>query len=93
MKVKHKAATYLNHLRKRGANVVLKTAPWSVDQIEETLNRGPHKSAKEYAEFLREELLDFVKKGFWTILPYRLVKKFKKLLRLLRISPMGVVPQ
>jgi hypothetical protein len=29
--LKHKAAHYLNHLKKRGAHVVLKTAPWSVE--------------------------------------------------------------
>jgi hypothetical protein len=57
------------------------------------MDQGPHGSAHKYVEFLREELLDFVKKGFWTILPYRLLKKHRKLLSSLRISPMGVVPQ
>jgi hypothetical protein len=45
--------------------------------------------------FLQEELLDFVQKGFWLVLPCRLLmKKYKRLLLLrnLRISPMGVVP-
>jgi hypothetical protein len=91
--IKHKAARYLHHLKKRGANVVLQTPPWSLDRLEETIKRGPHKSSEEHAEFLREELLDFVQKGFWTILPWRLVKKYKRMLRILRISPMGVVPQ
>ena len=91
--LKHKAARYLQHLKKRGANVVLKTPPWSVERLEETIKRGPHKSSDEHAEFLREELLDFVEKGFWTILPWRLVKKYKRMLKILRISPMGVVPQ
>ena len=92
-KIKHKAARYLHHLEKRGANVVLKTPPWSLERLEETIKRGPHKSSEEHAEFLREELLDFVQKGFWSILPWRLVKKYKRMLRILRISPMGVVPQ
>jgi hypothetical protein len=91
--IKHKAARYLHHLEKRGANVVLKTPPWSLERLEETIKRGPHKSSEEHAAFLREELLDFVQKGFWTILPWRLVKKYKRMLRILRISPMGVVPQ
>ena len=92
-KIKHKAARYLHHLEKRGANVVFKTPPWSLERLEETIKRGPHKSSEEHAEFLREELLDFVQKGFWSILPLRLVKKYKRMLRILRISPMGVVPQ
>jgi hypothetical protein len=57
------------------------------------MKRGPHKSSNEHAKFLREELLDFVQKGFWMILPYRLLKKYKKVIKNLRISPMGVVPQ
>jgi hypothetical protein len=92
-KLKHKSARYLQHLKKRGANVVLTTPPWSVERLEATIKRGAHKSSEEHAEFLREELLDFVQKGFWTILPWRLVKKYKRLMKILRISPMGVVPQ
>jgi hypothetical protein len=92
-KIPHKSARYLDHLHKRGANVVLQTPPWNLERLEATLKQGPHKSSEQHAAFLREELLDFVQKGFWTILPWRLVKKYKRLLRLLRISPMGVVPQ
>jgi hypothetical protein len=54
---------------------------------------GPHKSAVEHMEFLWEELLDFVQKGFWMILPLTLLKKYPQLYKNLRISPMGVVPQ
>jgi hypothetical protein len=71
----------------------LRTSPWTEQQREETLKRGPHKSSNEHADFLREELLDFVQKGFWMVLPYRLLKKYKHLITNLCISPMGVVPQ
>jgi hypothetical protein len=91
--INHKAGRYLDHLKRRGANVALQTPPWSLERLEETIKRGPHKSSEEHAEFLREELLDFVQKGFWTILPWRLVKKYKRMLRILRISPRGVAPQ
>jgi hypothetical protein len=47
--------------------------------------------ASRYPDFLCEELLDFVKKGFWMVLPYPLIKKHKHLIRNLRISPMGAV--
>jgi hypothetical protein len=73
----HKAARLLDHLRTRGANVKLSTPPWSEERRAETLKRGPHKSANEHAKFLREELLDFVKKGFWLVLPYHLLKKYE----------------
>ena len=69
-KVKHKASRCLQHIKERGAsNMVLKTPPWNLKGLEETIQRGPHKSSEEHAEFLREVLLDFVQKGFWTILP------------------------
>jgi hypothetical protein len=61
--VNHKAGRYLDHLKKRGANVVLQTPPWSLERLEETIKRGPHKSSEEHAEFLREELLFFVQWG------------------------------
>jgi hypothetical protein len=34
-------------------------------------------------------MLEFAQKGFWVVLPYKLVKDFEKL----RLSPLGVVPQ
>jgi hypothetical protein len=92
-RLRHKAARLLNHLKERGASVTLSTPPWTDQQREGTLRRGPHKSADEFADFLREELLDFVKKGFWMVLPYRLLQRHKRLISNLRISPMGVVPQ
>jgi hypothetical protein len=88
--IRHKSAHCLRHLKKCGANVVLQTPPWSVEQLEETIKQGPHKSSKEHAEFLRKESLHLAQKGFWTVLPWRLVKKHK---RMLRISPVSVVPQ
>jgi hypothetical protein len=70
------------------------TAPWTAEQLAATIARGPHKSAIEYAEFLGEELREFVLKVPWIVLPYHVVQNLpKKVGRQLRISPMGVVPQ
>jgi hypothetical protein len=91
--LRHKAARLLNHLKERGASVIFSTPPWTGQQRTDTMRRGSHKSAVEYADFLREELLDFVKKGFWMVLPYRLLKKHKRLIQNLHVSLMGVVPQ
>jgi hypothetical protein len=74
--------------------VTLSTPPWTDQQRDDTLGRGPHKSPVEFADFLcEEELLDFFKKGFRMVLPYGLLQKHKHLIGNLRISPMGVVPQ
>jgi hypothetical protein len=51
--------------------------------------RGPHKSAYEFQEFLRGEMLDFVRKAFWMVLPYDRVKQIEDLVKrlLLQIGP------
>ena len=51
---------------------------------------GSHASATQYYDFLRTEMADMARLGYWTVLPYRLVRL---LLRRLRLSPAGVVPQ
>ena len=85
----HKAARLLEHLRKRGAAVLTKTAPWSPEQCDEAMRRGPHKSAYDETEFVCTEILDFCRQGYWAVLPYHLVRHWMGL----RISPLGVVPQ
>jgi hypothetical protein len=90
----HPARNQLRHLRRRGARAVMSTAPWTDERLATTMARGPHKSAFDFAEFLGEELTEFVLKGQWIVLPYEVVKKLpRKLTRQLRVSPMGVVPQ
>ena len=85
----HPAAPLLDRMRRNGVPVVLKSAPWSPSMKQARFARGPHKSARDYAEFLATEFLDFCKKGYWMLLPYELVKDLPEL----RISPLGVVPQ
>jgi hypothetical protein len=63
--LRHKAARLLNHLKERDASVIFSTPPWTHQQRTKTMRQGPHKSAVKYVNFLQEELLDFVKKGFW----------------------------
>jgi len=57
--------------------------------LDECLTRGPHASAQNHVDFVRDELSDFLEKGFWTVLPYRLIRHLPNL----RLSPLGVVPQ
>jgi hypothetical protein len=85
----HPAAHLLGHLEARGAPVVMKTGPWSAAQKASALRRGPHKSALEHVDFLRQELVDMIHKGQWTLLPAAQVLHMTNL----RLSPLGVVPQ
>lgn len=48
-----------------------------MNPIDKTLKKGPHKSAEEYAQFLRKELLDFVKKRFCLDYPAMVQKLLK----------------
>jgi hypothetical protein len=57
------------------------------------MKRGRHKSALKFAKFLQEELVYFIQKGQWVVLPYRLLMNNPTLQLHLRINPMGVVPQ
>ena len=77
-------------MSQEGVPAVLKTAPWTPSTLQERVERGSHKSCQDHLTFLREELQEFMQDGYWTVLPYRIVKK---ILRKLRVSPMGVVPQ
>jgi hypothetical protein len=53
-------------------------------------SRGPHRSAAvDYADFLLADLHDYVRMGFWTVLPYHTVRSLAPL----RLAPAGVVPQ
>lgn len=92
--LRHPARSHLRHLRRRGARVPMATAPWSEERITATLARGPHQSAHDHADFLGEELVEFILKGQWIVLPYSVVRSLpRRVQRQLRISPMGVVPQ
>ena len=85
----HPASPLLRHYAKCGVPAVLSTSPWEREQLEMRLERGSHQSCKGHRGFIREEMLSFVKQGYWMILPYRLVKHLKQL----RLAPLGVVPQ
>ena len=85
----HPAAPLLVEMRDDGVAVNLKGPDWTTGELQERLERGPHKSATEYAEFVRDEMADFVKKGYWVVLPFDKVKDLPNL----RLSPLGAVPQ
>ena len=85
----HPAAHLLNHMRKNGVPIKMTTSPWSLEQRQQAMSRGPHKSSYEYQDFLESEMADMVEKGQWMVLPFHEVQHLPNL----RISPIGVVPQ
>lgn len=87
--MQHPAKHLLQHLGRRGAPVILTTPPWTSTRKDAAMARGPHASAHQFQDFLRDELADMVDKGTWLVLPYSSLRH----LRTLRISPMGVIPQ
>jgi len=92
----HQAHGLLKVLAMTGVPAVLHTKPWSEARIESTLKCGPHQSCKEHLDFLCEELLHFVPKGFWVLPPYQTFKEKMKsqgVLKKLQLAPLGVVPQ
>jgi hypothetical protein len=87
--LRHKAARLLDHLRQRGAGVLLSTKPWSRERQQQAVIRGPHPSSQSEREFVHQEIYDFCRQGYWIVLPYSVVSEWPHL----RISPLGVVPQ
>jgi hypothetical protein len=87
--IPHPSAHLLNRFRVGGAPVACSGTPWSFAQKAAALTRGPHQSALQHIPFLRQEFVDMIRKGQWTLLPARLVINDLQL----RLSPLGVVPQ
>jgi hypothetical protein len=87
--ISHPARHLVSRLGKSGFPVTLTTPPWTLQQRDDAIQRGPHPSSHTYVDFLREELADMVERATWLVLPYSRVRE----LRDLRLSPMGVVPQ
>ena len=53
--------------------------PWTTEQKDRCLKRGCHPSATEHAEFLRDEMAEFIENRFWAVLPYDLVRDLEDL--------------
>ena len=86
----HPAAPMLHRLHRHGAPVVTTTPPWSLKRRDAAMARGSHASTRQYYEFLCTEMADMARLGYWTVIPYRLICR---LLKRLRLSPAGVIPQ
>jgi hypothetical protein len=89
-RLSHPAAHFLHRLSKHGVPALCSTPPWTVPQQDAAVRRGPHPSAAhQYASFLLEDMWDYLRMGYWLVLPYSAVRGHPSL----RIAPAGVVPQ
>lgn len=87
--IPHPAAELLGRYQREGVPVEVELPPDSLQLRQERVSRGPHTSAKEAIDFVRDEMADFAIKGYWVILPYEVVKDLPNL----HLSPLGSVPQ
>jgi hypothetical protein len=85
----HHASVILQRLRRTGAPALQSTRPWTLDQLDAAVARGPHQSTHVHSHFLRDEFVEMVEAGQWIVLPYQSVRHLPHL----RLSPTGVVPQ
>jgi hypothetical protein len=86
----HPAASYLHQLARSGVPAPLSSTPWSLMQRDHAYLRGLHPSAAlQHTAFLIEDMYDYVKMGYWTVLPFESVRHMPHL----KLAPAGVVPQ
>lgn len=86
----HKAAGYLDRLRRNGVPVVSKGRPWTYKERDQAVAQGSHASATiTFKDFLLSEMIDMVRRNYWIVLPYKEVRHLPHL----KVAPAGVVPQ
>ena len=84
--VDHPAVDLLKTWRDQGVPAMTSSPPWSKDQLDACIQRGCHRSATEHADFLREEMSEFIENKFWVVLPYELARELPSL----QLSPSAV---
>jgi len=72
--VDHPVIPMLRKWRDHGVPVNTTSEAWTANKLDSYVKRGCHRSATEHSEFLREEMSEFIKNKFWTVLPYDKVK-------------------
>jgi hypothetical protein len=60
--IAHPSYSLLKHLSTKGAPAIMSTPPWELKQLDKQMKQGSHKSCDDNHDFLRTEILDFVKK-------------------------------
>ena len=84
--IPHAAAQHLSDLREHGVPARTLGEPWTQAHLNACMARGCHKSATEHKAFIQDEMCDNIKKGFWVVLPYELIRHLPNL----HLSPLGI---
>ena len=84
--INHPASKLLQLWMTEGVPIHTSDEPWSPELKDARFLHGCHRSASQHAEFLRDELAEFIESGFWVVLPYELVKHLPEL----QLSPCSV---
>lgn len=84
--IKHPAATFLEDPCLNGVPVKTTDPEWTPAERLNKFHYGAHATAEMNKAFIREEMAKFMECGFWTALPYELVKDLPNL----HISPLGM---
>ncbi len=88
--IDHPAGPFLQRLSNSGVPAPSSATPWTLQQKDDVFARGPRVSANRlFRNFLHADMLDYVRKGFWVVLPYSVVRHLPHL----KLAPSGVVPQ
>ena len=88
-KLSHPASDFLFRIRRTGVPVLQSSLPWTLEQRDAAVARGPHQSAKAHSSFLRDEVCSMAEAGQWLVLPYSCVRNLPGL----HLAPMGLIPQ
>ncbi len=88
--IPHPAAPFLARLARHGVPAPSTAPPWPTAYQDAAVARGPHPSAsRQHTSFLLEDMFDYVRMGYWLVLPYSSLRGHPQL----KIAPSGVVPQ
>jgi len=79
----HPASPLLASIHDHGVPVYFDDPDWDLATLDAAMEKGCNYSAEVHKRFIAEEMLEFGGDGFWTILPYSLVRHLPGL----RLSP------
>ena len=69
--IDHPAAQLLRRWRDKGVPASTTNPAWTLDQKDHCVQQGCHISAALHADFLRQEMAEFIESKFWVVLLYK----------------------
>ena len=85
----HEAVSLLGQMRLKGIPVKIAGPLLTTKQLAAAIAYGLHNSCDRDPSFLGTDMRDFVKKGFWIVLPLEDAVGLNRL----RLSPVGLIPK